>query len=845
MPAVSQPHPSNARQPDMQTQTPPAKHKRFASLLRLPSSSSKKEKDKETPPASSPRSRRATTNPTTPTAPVQKAPSASPSYFSPQPGSSGSGTDLRSPGSKRPPASYSGHGIDNSRGPPVTLITRGNSDYARKKVPATTPTQPQRQHSGLPTPIAGLQRMGQPADDDDSDSSSASEATASIPPTSKPVLSRQSTVTSIRSSRHMASSRDESSDFDDTRSGHTGRAKRNISGAESEDLFMNIAEDNAPRQRAIDAAVRQDRLRSRIARVNNRHSTPSGLQPSSPVHAISTYTTPTTSRIPFSSSTDPKASVLPRRATALPTPSRTTYQSPLSPNNPNETHRTRLPELNAKASFSSRRDAELSPSEFLASMRRPSVPDALQTPPKRTPTHAYRSSNLNYTSTRNEPKTPQTDPRHEGSSHHDGTESHGSTGPAASVWDELDELKTRIKKIEQGGGKTPATSNAAVAQASAERPRTANTSATTVSSSPHQQRKPNASPSESTVDAPSTKVHPLLRDALAKAKQHTTHSVYRVLESTATEAIALAEMAGSTGMLGSAASVYSGAATADRQVRRKADNICRSLTELCIALCDTKPSLASSAMRSSAAAVTRRPSVQVNGESPKPLRDSEETGSVVSFSGVSPSRALERIEARRTSMLAASTSKRDSSQETNSTSDALAASRIQRAGTSLNRTRRQSDAEEDEDDTLRAPSRAMTDFRQLRSINANTTTHTNTNSSNFEKNRHSSRTYTSQEPMPELQPSPKFRPAPSLRRPTVTGVPNENSLLFRDSPRRYNFDRQSSPAVEKQTVNGLRERLQLSTNRTNLNRNSIGTTADLTRSMSLGRTRMRGASTGE
>lgn len=610
---------------------------------------------------------------------------------------------------------------------------------------------------------------------------------------------------------------------------------------------MNIAEDTAPKQRAIDAAARQDRLRSRIARVNNRHSTPSGLKSSSPAHPISAYTTPSTSRLPFNSSTDPKASALPRRSTALPTPSRTTFPSPLSPNNPNETYRARLPELNSKASFTFRKDAELTPSEFLASMRRPSVPDALQTPPKRAATHAYRPSNLSYTPARKEPKTPQSESRHEASSHHD-TESHGSTGPAASVWDELDELKTRIKKIELGGGKTPATSNAAVAQASAERPRTANTSATTVSSSPHQQRKPTASPSESTIDAPSSRVHPLLKDALAKAKFHTTQPVYRVLESAATEAIALAEMAGSTGMLSSAASVYSGSGTADRQVRRKADNICRSLTELCIALCDTKLSLASPAMRSSAAAVTRRPSVQVNGESPKATRDSEDTGSVVSFSGVSPSRALERIEARRTSMLSASTSKRPSSQDTNSTSDAVTASRLQRAGTSLTRTRRQSDTDgdEDEDDTLRAPSRAMTDFRQLRSINTNTSNHTNfnTNTSSFEKNRNS-RTYTSQEPMPELQPSPKFQPTSSSRRPTVTGVPNENSFLFRDSPRRYNFDRQSSPAVEKQTVNGLRERLQLSANRTNLNRNSIGTTADLTRSVSLGRTRMRGASTGE
>lgn len=609
---------------------------------------------------------------------------------------------------------------------------------------------------------------------------------------------------------------------------------------------MNIAEDNAPKQRAVDAAARQDRLRSRIARVNNRHSTPSGPYSSSPVHPISAYSTPTsTSRLPFSSSTDPKISALPRRSTALPTPARKSYQSPLSPTKPSETQFTRLPELNSKASFTFRKDTELSPSEFLASMRRPSVPDAVHTP-KRAATHAYRPSNLTSSfSSRKEPRTPQSDSRNEVSSHHD-TESHGSTGPAASVWDELDELKTRIKKIELGGGKTPATSNAAVAQASAERPRTANTSFTTVSSSsPRQQRKPNASPSESTIDAPSSKVHPLLRDALAKAKQHTTQSVYRILESTATEAIALAEMAGSTGMLSSGASVYSGAGTTDRQVRRKADNICRSLTELCITLCDTKPSLASPAMRLTAATVGRRPSVHVNGESPRAARDSEDTGSVVSFSGVSPSRALERIEARRASMLSASTSKRPSSRDTDSTSDAVTASRISRAGTSLTRTRRQStsDTEEDEDDTLRAPSRAMTDFRQLRAINTNTSTYANSTNSSFERKRNS-RTYTSQEPMPELQPSPKFQPSSGARRPTVTGVPNENSLLFRDSPRRYNFDRQSSPAVEKQSVNGLRERLQLGANRANVNRNSTGTTADLTRSLSMGRTtRMRGAST--
>ncbi|KAG9203794.1 hypothetical protein G6514_002411 [Epicoccum nigrum] len=125
MPPVSQLPSPKTRQVDMpmqQTQTPAAKHKRFASLLRLPSSSSRRDKDKEGPPTPS---RATTTAPTTPTAtatattPAHNAPTAptapnASGYFSTQAGASGSGsgsgTDVRSPGSKRPPASFSGHG---------------------------------------------------------------------------------------------------------------------------------------------------------------------------------------------------------------------------------------------------------------------------------------------------------------------------------------------------------------------------------------------------------------------------------------------------------------------------------------------------------------------------------------------------------------------------------------------------------------------------------------------------------------------------------------------------------------------------------------------------------------
>ncbi|KAJ4362071.1 hypothetical protein N0V83_011013 [Neocucurbitaria cava] len=828
---------SSSQQPD------PPKHQRTKTaperpaLLRLFSSSSTT--------ASAPaRSRRASHNPSTPTAPTAASSATSPSYFSPQSAATstagtGAGQDPRSPATRRPPASHSGHGIDNSRGPPVTLVTRGNSDIARRssqQSPADfASAQQQFQQSGL-APSGGSQRSQSQSQSRPQREAVNASDTPQPQQTNTRAPSQRNSTTSSRPLRHMASSIDESSESDSgppsppkhrpaAQSQQDAEESSDSDDEQKEDLFLNIAADSAPRQRPVDSASRIDRLKSRIARVNNRQPSPALYSPS-PVPSSST--TPTTTRIP--SSVEPSSSGQ-RRASHQLTSIRTQQErSPLSP--ALTTPRARQSELSHKQSFSSRKDTDLSPRDFLAQFqRRPSQPETLLTPPGRTGT--YRPSNLHYSSTRDDPKTPNVEPVYETASRADGTESHGSTGPAASVWDELDELKTRIRKIELGG-KIPATSGAIVSQATADRPRTANTSATTVSSSPNQQRKSNLSPPESTVDtfmSSANKTHPLLREALAKARQHIPPSVYRTLEATATEALTLAEMSGSAGPQGtlhSASSILSGAVVSDRQVRRKADNICRSLTELCIAMCDSKTGLASPAIRSSVATVSRRPSVQINGDSPT-IRQSIEPESNT-ISGVSPSRALSRIEARRTSMLTADAngSQRDRSQEPQD--DRPIPSRLSRAGTSLHRTRRSVDDEDDEPDpTLRAPSRAMTDFRAVRS----------TETSRF----NSGRPYISREPLPELQPSPALRPTSALRRPTVTGVANENSLLFRDGQRRYDFNRESSPAYEKQMAGSLRARAQLNTAR-NPNRNSIGGVSDLGRTVSLGR-RTRGASIGE
>ncbi|KAH9873094.1 hypothetical protein J1614_005491 [Plenodomus biglobosus] len=845
-------------------------------LLRLPSASSTAA---STSTLLSPRLRRATlTDPSTPAATTSAASSATtPSYFSPQPAAAAPGHDPRSPpGARRPPASHSAHGIDNSRGPPVTLVTRGKPDIARRNSQQPSDfayAQQQLVQAGLVSPARSQPSAARKrrASVNLGPASASASASAPQPPppkqqTKRPTMLRQNSASTSRPApQRMPSSSDESSEsetgprsrLEDFRAAHSRQGAHDNSGAESEqaeDLFLNIAADSAPRQRSVEAPARIDRLKSRIARVNNRQSLPSALQSPSPVPSVHS-TTPSNRNLAVADprSTESRSVVNgQRRSSLLPTSSRDRQERSPAPA-PIITPRTRDPNLSHKASFSSRRDAELSPRDFLAQFgqRRPSNPDAFITPPSRTPIQAYRPSNLNYSSSRDDtrerererererdPRTPHAEATFENASRADGTESHGSTGPAASVWDELDELKTRIRKIELGG-KIPSTSGAIVTQATADRPRTANTSATTVSSSPNQQRKSNPSPPESTANTytpNNNRTHPLLRDALAKARQHISPAVYRVLEATATEALTLAEMTGSAGPQGtlhSASSILGGSNVSDRQVRRKADNICRSLTELCIAMADSKATLASPAMRASAAAMSRRPSVQMNGDSPT-IRQSIEPESN-SLPGVSPSRALSRIEARRSSMLVSGTngSFRESSQDLQD--ERQNPSRLQRAGTSLHRSRGSID-EEDEEETMRAPSRAMTDFRSIRSS---------------EKNRFSSaRQYTSREPMPDLQPSPALQTTAHLRRPTVSGISNENSLLFRDGQRRYDLGRdslgrESSPAYEKQMAGGVRARAQLTVNRNPSNRNSIGGISELGRSVSMGRQRLRGNSTGE
>jgi len=206
-----------------------------------------------------------------------------------------------------------------------------------------------------------------------------------------------------------------------------------------------------------------------------------------------------------------------------------------------------------------------------------------------------------------------------------GSDSAHSQTAESTVWDDLDDLKSRIKKLELGG-KIPSPSAAAAIQ-NPDRPRTATTAPTTVSSSPQHLRKSGIK-QDATVGGPAAaNIYPMLHSALAKANSLLKPHVYRPLESTAADALTLAVMSGSAGPQGttfSAASIINGVTTSDRQIRRKADSMCRNLTDLCIAMCDAK----SEEVQSPAS--QRKFS---RDTPPRAVRDGIDTGDTVSLVG--------------------------------------------------------------------------------------------------------------------------------------------------------------------------------------------------------------------
>lgn len=397
-------------------------------------------------------------------------------------------------------------------------------------------------------------------------------------------------------------------------------------------------------------------------------------------------------------------------------------------------NRTRYTGLNSRSTPTTPRatgNKEHSPEEYEG--RRPSVPEA--TLPPRV---SYRQSNLSYSMPRtynSSPLVSRTTDLHdtpETPRAAEGTESTVSTTAPSTVWDELDELKSRIHRLELTG-KLPPTSGAAMSRASADRPPTATTTITTVSSSPKRGRGNSISPVEpaANVEQPPAEAHPLLHAALAKAKPVLSAEVYKTLEAAASDALAISAMMGTSGQPGPISSSQStiggpNAGVSDRQVRRKTDSMCRSLTELCLALSEDKseaaPAVTSQALvRPQSRDLDVLPSIETNHTQRQIVNT--DLNRVKS----SP-RALSRLEARRSSLLATSTLPTPRY----APSEVGTPTQTGRRTSLFLRNRRTGTEEPDDDDTFRAPSRAITEVARP---------------------RQSPREYTSQQPLPERSSS--------------------------------------------------------------------------------------------
>ena len=301
----------------------------------------------------------------------------------------------------------------------------------------------------------------------------------------------------------------------------------------------------------------------------------------------------------------------------------------------------------------------------------------------------------------------------------DGTESTLSTTAPSTVWDELDDLKSRIRKLELTG-KLPPSSQAAISGANQERPRTAATTASVLSTSPRHYRKA-STPSADAENAVQNPVHPLLQSALAKAKTVLTNDVYMALEATITDALTLSTILGvNTAPSGTVSVVNGGYSSSERHSRRKADSLCRGLTELCLALTDEQ--LRRDRPRSSHAggAQSQRSNGGENGSvtptysyqrasshEPEGIERIERRQSI-------SSRLPSRLEARRASIISQSpgTPVTDTKPAPSSPGAGLPPSRLHRISTSLRTRRPPTDEENGETATPhnRSLSRAFTEI---------------------------------------------------------------------------------------------------------------------------------------
>ena len=676
------------------------------------------------------------------------------SYFTQQPGVPG--VDLRLQQARRPPASRSSHGIETKSGPPPALSTQRS--YSESPWRVASSATPRAVHPPLKLPsdrANGAEKTPHDSTNEQlgAQKSKIARVTHTRPSTSDGVI----TTMEARDYRRWESEERDStlriSNQHVQKEGHSrgvGPQKQSLSS--HEDLFLNLARDDSVREESLS---RSERRRSRIGPSSfsqARESRPSSSgRPSTSGGQFGGHTDLTRKDHSHATSFD---SSIPRSPGGI---SLASLRDPPSTSRPyaasahplDQRHRTR----NTRSSFGT---TNLDLSTLDGSQDTPMPYGRRRSIRESTPIHSdrdYKQSHLAYTANGDRGSSPtrfstafgQESVR--GVSHGEGTESTVSTTAPSTVWDEIDDVKSRLRKLERTG-KLPKSSNAAISTINGDRPRTASTTVTTVSDSPKRRQVRNSSPEASTIrNSGLTNVHPLLHSALAKAKPMVKPDVYKVLEATASDALTLAAMTGSTSSQGTSAGTTSAVGTTngvDRQLRRKADSMCRSLTELCIAMAEGMQENEASKSRPSSKDAALGDAALPQ---PKLLRGASDEAEPRASS-----RVMSRLEARRASLLSSSplNGRKASPQEATTPTQTSTPISSRLDGNSSLLLRKRSNAEEiDNSMRQRSVSRAATEIGQVRPS----------------PQTRISREYTSQHPMPGTsQQSPSLQPSLPTRK---------------------------------------------------------------------------------
>lgn len=676
------------------------------------------------------------------------------SYFSPQPGASGN--EARSPPNKRPPASRSSHGIATSSGPPPALSTR-RSYNAESRCP-TPPSNPRAIHPPMvqSATIDSVVRQTHNITNDPS-RPRASETECSTQPRKSLIVEGGARAMDGPHEVESASEEDRDSTLRiNGQSNKSGRHTRKESGQQQsqssqEDLFLNLARAGSVVDDGPEPSNRSEQKPSRLrgsSLQQPRLSRPSSShRPSTSVGGFGQRASPMQHNRHYESSfkssshrSSEKDSLLSLRDAPAKGRSYAASAHPLDQRHRSSNIRTSLGGF-TRDGVAQHRSSELP----LGSGSRRS----LHGPSPGLVGLGYRQSNMSYTPNGDDASSYYSrdqDQRREADEdlqtpHAEGTESTVSTTAPSTVWDELEDMKSRIRKLEITG-KLPASSGAAMSNTFRDRPPTATTTMTTNSLSPKRRHMNRVSAEASTVRAPEVaNVHPLLHVALAKTKPAINANLYKALEATASDALTLAAMAESTSAQDVSPSTASIASTSngyDRRLRRKADNLCRSLTELCIALSEENQETEINVGRSGPGSKDANIAVQRSDsalQDPRPFRATSEESQYRSSS-----RVMSRLEARRTSLALGSSplSHRESLQQSPMPTQAVSpgSGRFDRVSSGIPRSRA-SDDQRDTTSSRRPLSRASTEIGQIR----------------HSPQTRTPREYTSQHPMPIRSPS--------------------------------------------------------------------------------------------